>query len=194
MSQDRRVSFDDEPLILVDEQDNVLGHLDKASCHMGDGILHRAFSIFLFDHQGRLLLQKRSAEKPLWGGYWSNTVCSHPRKGETIPEAAARRLEDELGIRAELRFLFRFQYQARFGNIGSENELCSVYVGRYDGSVCPNETEIAAVRWMDPDGLDGWIRTVPDELTPWFRMEWKQMWNEHWDTIKHLTTGGKAEE
>lgn len=189
-----QVSFHDEPLILVDEQDNVRGHLDKAACHVGDGILHRAFSIFLFDGGGRLLLQQRSADKPLWGGYWSNTVCSHPRKGESYETATKRRLADELGIEADLVYLFRFQYHARFRDVGSENELCSVFIGRFDGTVSPNETEIASVRWIQPDELDRWMETAPDELTPWFRMEWERIRTDHWKGVQQVITGDVAEE
>ncbi len=194
MNGHQQVSFHDEPLILVDEQDNVRGHLDKAACHVGDGILHRAFSIFLFDGEGRLLLQQRSADKPLWGGYWSNTVCSHPRKGESYEAATKRRLADELGIEADLVYLFRFQYQARFRDVGSENELCSVFIGRFNGTVLPNSTEIAAVRWIQPDELDRWMETAPDELTPWFRMEWDRIRNNHWQAVQHVITGDAAEE
>lgn len=192
MNDHRQVSFHDEPLILVDEQDNIRGHLDKAACHEGEGILHRAFSIFLFDENGRLLLQQRSADKPLWGGYWSNTVCSHPRKGESYETATKRRLADELGIQADLVYLFRFQYQATFRDVGSENEVCSVFIGRFNGPLNANETEVSAVRWMDPDELDEWIRMEPDELTPWFRMEWERIRSEHWETVRRVMENGVA--
>ncbi len=180
------VSFQDEPLILVNEQNEVIGHLDKAACHTGDGILHRAFSIFLFDREGRLLLQQRSPGKHLWGGFWSNTVCSHPRKGEDEQTATARRLADELHTTADLTFLFRFQYQARFGNLGAEHELCSVYAGRLDAPFRPNPTEIAGVRWIAPDDLDRWVRTNPAELTPWFQAEWARIRAEHMHTIRNI--------
>ena len=91
------VSDDAELLILVDSQDQALGHLDKAACHDGSGILHRAFSLFIFNSQGQLLLQQRAANKRLWGGYWSNSCCSHPRKAETMQQAVSRRCEQELG-------------------------------------------------------------------------------------------------
>jgi len=180
------VSFDDEPLILVDEQNRVKGYLDKAACHVGDGILHRAFSIFLFDRQGRLLMQKRADSKLLWGGYWSNTVCSHPRKGEDEATATARRLADELHTAADLTYLFRFQYQARFGDVGSENELCAVYAGLLQEPYAPNPTEIAATRLVEPAELDRWLEDHPEELTPWFRMEWQRIRADHWQTVLEM--------
>ena len=90
----RVVSSEAEELILVDEQDNETGYLSKAACHDGDGVLHRAFSVFLFNDRGELLLQQRSPSKRLWGGYWSNSCCSHPRRGESIQVATRRRLRD----------------------------------------------------------------------------------------------------
>ena len=87
-----KVSFDDEPLILVDENDREIGYRSKVDCHTGHGTLHRAFSIFLFDNRGRVLLQQRAAGKPLWPLYWSNSCCSHPRRGESMQQALHRRL------------------------------------------------------------------------------------------------------
>ena len=127
---DRIVSFDDEPLVLVDEQDREIGFMDKASAHLGRGTLHRAFSLFIFNAGGELLLQQRAAGKRLWPGFWSNTCCSHPRRGETLDSAIHRRLDEELGLKTALRFLFKFQYQAQFDADGAEHELCSVYAGR----------------------------------------------------------------
>lgn len=186
MNVSKVVSFQDEPLILVNEQNVVVGHLDKAACHAGDGILHRAFSIFLFDGEGRLLLQQRSPEKQLWGGYWSNTVCSHPRKGESEQTATARRLADELHTTAALTFLFRFQYHARFGDAGAEHELCAVYAGRFREPFTPNPTEIEAVRWISPEDLDRWMAASPGELTPWFQAEWARIRAEHWDKVQGI--------
>ena len=108
------VSFDNEALIIVDAQDRILGHGTKAELHQGAGTLHRAFSIFLFNDAGDVLLQQRSADKPLWPGYWSNTCCSHPRRGESYGIATRRRLMEELGVEAPLWFTHRFRYQAQF--------------------------------------------------------------------------------
>ena len=120
------VSFDDEPLILVDADDAVVGHADKARCHDGAGLLHRAFSVFLFDAHGALLTQQRSANKRLWPGYWSNSCCSHPRRGESLEQAALRRTAEELGLQVTLQRVYKFTYQAGFGSLGCEHEMCTV--------------------------------------------------------------------
>lgn len=159
-------------LILVDGEDNIKGYLDKAECHRGQGILHRAFSIFIFNSSGQLLIQRRSAAKPLWPLFWSNSVCSHPRKGEEYLEAAARRLKEEIGIETSLRFLFQFQYQASYGVVGSENELCSVFIGQSDGPVIVDPGEIAGWRFISQGELDEELRVRPQDYTPWFKMEW----------------------
>lgn len=177
------VSFDDERLIIVDENDQVLGYKTKAESHQGAGILHRAFSIFIFDSRGRLLVQKRSGQKQLWPLYWSNSCCSHPRKGEIIEEAAQRRLKEELGIETPLKFLYKFQYSAAYENIGSENEMCSVLVGKSSDSVSPNEHEIAEWKFVDVDELDRDMRENPDHYTPWFKMEWERIKKEHWQEV-----------
>ena len=169
------VSFEDEELILVDEDDTVIGHLDKGACHDGDGVLHRAFSIFIFSDTGKLLLQQRSPEKRLWPGFWSNSCCSHPRRGEDMGAALERRLDDELGMRSELHFLYKFSYHARFGDVGSEREVCSVYAGRSTDEVRPNAHEIAAWRWISAADLDREMRARPEDFTPWFLQEWQEV-------------------
>ena len=172
------VSADDEPLILVDAQDRPLGHLDKRRCHDGAGRLHRAFSVFLFNPDGELLLQQRAAGKRLWPLYWSNTCCSHPRRGESTPTAAGRRLQ-ELGLSAPLRFAFKFQYQARFRDLGSEHELCWVFLGRCDGEPAPHPEEVADWRWVSPSALDRELAAEEGSYTPWLRMEWQRLRSEH---------------
>ena len=169
------VSFDSEPLIVVDQHDQVLGHDSKAALHQGSGTLHRAFSIFLFNPQGEVLLQQRSDQKALWPAFWSNTCCSHPRRGETYEIATQRRLEEELGVSAELAFTHRFQYQAQYDAAGAEHELCSVYVGCIDGDPNPNPSEVADWRWIAPCALDQWLSEHPETLTPWFKLEWEAL-------------------
>ncbi len=178
MNNHRVVSFDNELLILVDENDKEIGYMSKIDCHRGEGILHRAFSIFIFNKRGDLLIQKRSGEKALWGGYWSNSVCSHPRKGESYGESTARRLHDELGISTEPVFKFRFQYQAKFRNIGSENELCSVYTATHNGPFHVNPTEISEIKFISPEELDREMTQSPDQFTPWFKLEWEKLREE----------------
>jgi len=173
------VSSDAEELILVDEDDMETGFLSKAECHNGTGTLHRAFSLFLFNEAGELLLQQRSESKRLWPGYWSNTCCSHPRKGESMPVATRRRLRDELNIESPLEFIYKFSYQAEFGRSGSENELCHVYLGRSNDAVAPNEHEISAIRYIAADALLREFDSSPEQFTPWFKMEWLALADEH---------------
>lgn len=169
------VSDEREELILVNLQDEVQGFLSKAACHDGEGILHRAFSIFVFDEKQRLLLQQRSPEKRLWGGYWSNSCCSHPRRGEIPEEALHRRLKEELGLDTKLEFLFKFSYHAAFGDMGSEREVCSVWAGISSAKPRPNTAEISAWRWISAEELDTEISQKPEEFTPWFLQEWPRV-------------------
>lgn len=178
---------DTEQLILVDTDDRETGYLGKTECHDGDGILHRAFSLFLFDERGELLLQRRSAEKRLWPMYWSNTCCSHPRRGESMQVATSRRLEEELNAKAALEFVYKFEYQASFGDEGSENELCWVFLGRLDGVVRANEAEIAKLRFVSPGELEREIDTMPEQFTPWFKMEWQRLNDEFSERLAKYT-------
>ncbi len=178
------VSSDSEELILVDEHDNELGFLSKQQCHDGDGILHRAFSLFVFNAMGELLLQKRSADKRLWPLFWSNSCCSHPRKGESMDVATRRRLQEELDVQADLEFVYKFSYRAQFGEHGSENELCSVYLGRTDQTHSANANEIAEARFVSIDVLSNELRTNSEEFTPWFKMEWERLSGEFAETLK----------
>ena len=172
---DKVVSFESEQLILVNEADEPIGHASKAGCHDGDGVLHRAFSLFVFNPDGQLLLQRRSDQKRLWPGYWSNSCCSHPRAGEEMAEATHRRLEQELGVRAELEYLYKFQYQANFRDLGAEHELCWVYLGRTRDPVKVNRNEISEWRYVSPHALSETIDRQPERYTPWFKMEWTRI-------------------
>ena len=141
---DRVVSSDDELLILVDGDDRQIGFLAKADAHLGRGTLHRAFSLFVFNPAGELLVQQRAEGKRLWPGYWSNTCCSHPRHREAMDSAVRRRLKEELGLNADLEFLFKFQYRAQYDAQGAEHELCWVYAGRSAEVPRANVHEVAA--------------------------------------------------
>lgn len=180
------VSFNDEPLVLVDEQDREIGFLDKATAHQGQGVLHRAFSLLVFNRQGELLLQQRAAGKRLWPGYWSNTCCSHPRRGETLEVAIERRLSEELGMRCDLRFLFKFQYQAQFDDQGAEHELCWVYAGHSDDVPVLNLNEVSALRYIAPDALDAEMAARPQTFTPWFKSEWQRLRRDHAEVFAPL--------
>lgn len=169
------VSSESEELILVDSGDQEIGFSPKADCHDRDGILHRAFSVFVFNSQGEVLLQQRAAGKRLWPLYWSNSCCSHPRRGESMSEALQRRLQQELRINCDADFLFKFEYQASFGSLGSEHELCSVYAGISDDAVQANATEVNDCRFVSPGALERELKDFPERFTPWFKLEWPRV-------------------
>ena len=173
------VSSDDEQLILVDRDDREIGFMAKADAHLGRGVLHRGFSLFVFNPAGELLLQQRASGKRLWPGYWSNTCCSHPRRGETMDSAICRRLREELGLTAELEFLFKFAYQTQYDAEGAEHELCWVYAGRSAARPRANVHEIAALRYVTPRALQAEIARAPETFTPWFKLEWARVVHAH---------------
>ena len=177
---------DAEPLILVDESDREVGHMSKAQCHAGRGILHRAFSLLIFNDEGSLLLQQRAHGKRLWPLYWSNSCCSHPRRSESMEGAIHRRLYEELGIRCALQFLFKFQYQAQYGAQGAEHELCSVFIGRHGGRVRADRNEILSWRWVSPQALQSEIGRGSASFTPWFLIEWARIWRDHRAELRAL--------
>jgi isopentenyl-diphosphate delta-isomerase len=169
---DEVVSSDHEELILVDANDREIGSRSKEACHDRGGMRHRAFSLFVFNRRGELLLQQRAADKRLWPLYWSNSCCSHPRRGESMDQAVNRRLYQELRIRCDLRYLYKFEYHACFGEAGSEHELCWVYAGHSDARVQVNRNEIADWRFISADDLDAELLARPERFTPWFQLEW----------------------
>lgn len=185
------VSSPGESLILVDEADREVGFASKQRCHEGDGVLHRAFSAFLFNDSGELLLQKRSGMKPLWPLYWSNSCCSHPREGESTEAAVHRRIREELGLVSEPNFLYKFSYHAPYLDLGSERELCWVFAGQHTGEVVIHPEEIAEVRYLSPAALTAEINAEPERFTPWFKMEWERIQRDHLDEILAGLPGGR---
>ena len=167
----------------MDHDDREIGFLSKAESHDGSGVLHRAFSLFLFNADGELLLQQRGSSKRLWPGFWSNSCCSHPRRGESMDVATRRRLRDELNIEAQLEFVYKFSYTAEFGTAGSENELCHVYLGRIADSVRPNDHEIDRIRFVRPEDLTREVEARPAQFTPWSKQEWQTLLREHADKL-----------
>lgn len=169
------VSSELEPLILVDANDQEVGFLDKSACHDGAGTLHRAFSLFIFNARGELLIHQRASTKRLWPDYWSNSCCSHPRRGESMEQAVERRLEQELGLRTALQYLYKFEYRANYHGVGTEHELCWVYSGHTDTEPVINTTEIRDWRWVSPDVLRDQLARESERFTPWFQMEFKRI-------------------
>ncbi len=186
MANDPIVSSESELLIVVDNDDNILGYETKANCHKEDGLLHRAFSVFLFNKRLETLLQQRSGSKSLWPMFWSNSCCSHPRKGEDAMIAARRRLSEELGVDLPLRPLFTFQYEARYEDRGTEKEICAVYAGLLTSPVGANPTEIHRCEFVDPDELDRSLRRDSSKYTPWLRIEWPRIRQHHWREVSEL--------
>ena len=182
------VSSEEERLILVDSDDHETGTSSKSECHNGAGILHRAFSLFVFNRAGALLIHQRHPAKRLWPGYWSNSCCSHPRAGEDIDAAIHRRLEQELGLSAELEYIYKFEYTARFGDAGTEHELCWVYAGTTAVEPLVNTTEVANWRWIASDALDLELAQAPQRFTPWFKLEWQALRNTHRTRLESIVS------
>jgi isopentenyl-diphosphate delta-isomerase len=157
-----------ERVILVDEQDRELGAAEKLAAHVA-GRLHRAFSIFVFNSAGQLLLQRRAKAKYHSGGLWSNTCCGHPRPGEATPDAARRRLREEMNFDCELRAAFEFLYRAEFANELIEHEYDHVFVGEFDGAFVAEASEVEDWKWTTPDELRRDMRARPNDYTYWLR-------------------------
>lgn len=167
----RTDAITEEQVLLVNERDEALGIMGKLEAHQV-GALHRAFSVFLFDDRGRLLMQRRAPGKYHSAGLWTNTCCSHPRPSESIPEAAQRRLMEEMGIEAALVPQFSFIYRAAFDNGLQEHELDHVLVGTYSGEASPNPGEADAWEYVHPDALEADMNAHPERYTVWLRSCW----------------------
>lgn len=165
-----------ESVVLVDEKNRAVGTMDKLQAHV-EGRLHRAFSVFLIDDTGRLLLQQRAASKYHSAGLWTNACCSHPRLGESIAEAAARRLGEEMGIVTALREGFSFIYRAELTNGLIEHELDHVLFGVWNGPATPNPDEVSDWRYMSIESLDLDLQQYPERYTAWLRACWEQVLN-----------------
>jgi len=155
-----------EFLILVDEHDKPWGKLEKDQVHQL-GLLHRAFSVFIFNTKGELLLQQRAEGKYHSAGLWTNTCCSHPRFGEDLKEAVARRLEEEMGLTCETKFIFSFIYKSKFENGLTEHEFDHVYYGVTDDKPQPNPSEVSHWKYMTLDALEKDISSNPASYTVW---------------------------
>ena len=159
----------EERVILVDESDREIGSEDKLEAHR-QGKLHRAFSIFVFNPDGQILLQKRSTKKYHSDGLWTNTCCSHPRPGEPIDEEVQRKLKQEMGFQCDLQWIFNFTYKVQFKNSLIEHELDHVFIGRYDGSPQPNPDEVDDWKWMDLEALINDVKVNPEIYSYWLKI------------------------
>lgn len=167
----------EEQVVLITPNDEVLGLMDKQKAHI-EGVLHRAFSVFLFNDKGEMLLQRRAATKYHSPNRWTNAVCSHPREGETYYQAAKRRLMEELGIEANISEKFHFIYKADVGQGLWEHELDYVFVGNYIGDFQLNAEEVSEVRYISMQDLEKEITENPDDFTEWFKIILKEYKNK----------------
>jgi isopentenyl-diphosphate delta-isomerase len=160
-----------DSVLLVDENDRPLGWAPKLEAHLDGGRLHRAFSVFVFDAAGRMLLQRRAAGKYHFGGLWTNACCSHPGDGRTVAEFARDRLRHEFGFDVPLEELFSFVYRAHDPASGlTEHEFDHVLVGRFDGEPAPNPEEIESWEWVHRATLLRDVEQSPGRYTPWFKI------------------------
>ena len=158
-----------EKVILVDKHDQALGEMEKMEAHE-KGLLHRAFSVFLFNERNELLLQKRAKSKYHSGGLWTNTCCSHPRSGETVLEAGHRRLQEELGISADLISQFSFIYKATLDNDLIEHELDHILIGKYEADPTPNPEEVEDWKYISIKAIEEDLNLNSDHYTIWFKV------------------------
>lgn len=159
----------EEQLILVDENDNPIGVAEKLEAHQ-KGLLHRAFSVFIFNSKNQLLLQQRALEKYHSGGLWTNTCCSHPLVGETTEHAIQRKLMQEMGMKCKSDFAFQFIYKVQFDNSLFEHELDHVYIGYSDEEPIPNPDEVMNWKYASISEIENLLKIHPSAFTEWFKI------------------------
>lgn len=171
-------------VILVNERDEPVGVMNKMEAHQ-KGRLHRAFSVFIFDSKGRMLLQQRAAEKYHGALLWTNACCSHPHPGEEIKTAAQRRLQEEMGFSTALTEIFSFTYHAQVENNLTEHEFDHVFAGEYEGAIKANKNEVAAYRYEEMEQIKKDLQQYPEQFTAWFKIAfpkieawWRQRYNQ----------------
>lgn len=168
--------IDEAQVILVDANDEETGTMGKQEAHV-KGVLHRAISVFVFDSQGRLLLQQRAESKYHTPGLWTNTCCSHPTPGEEPLAAAHRRLAEEMGVEADLKFAFSFKYRAVFDNGLVEHEWDHVFIGRSDAKPKLNYDEVRSHRWCSRQMISDEINENPESFTAWFKLTYQRVFD-----------------
>lgn len=158
-----------ELLVLVDENDQEIGRMEKMEVHQ-KGLLHRAFSILIFNSKNEILLQQRALDKYHSGGLWTNTCCSHPRINETTLQAANRRLQEEMGFTTELKEEFSFIYRAELDGNMIEHELDHVFFGTFEGDIHFNKEEVNDFKWVSMPDLMNDVEKSPSSYTEWFKI------------------------
>ncbi|MDO6676075.1 isopentenyl-diphosphate Delta-isomerase [Tenacibaculum sp. 1_MG-2023] len=166
-----------EQVILVDQQDNPIGLMEKIEAHE-KALLHRAFSVFVFNDKNELMLQQRAAEKYHSPLLWTNTCCSHQRDGESNIEAGKRRLQEEMGFSCELEEVFSFIYKAPFDNGLTEHEYDHVMIGRFNDEPIVNSEEVASYKWMPLVEVKNDIENHPERYTAWFKIIFKESYDK----------------
>jgi isopentenyl-diphosphate Delta-isomerase len=168
--------MENEFVILVDELDNPSGLMEKMQAHR-EAVLHRAFSVFLFNQQSELMLQQRALSKYHSPGLWTNTCCSHPRQGETVKQAADRRLMEEMGLKADMNQVFWFIYKADVGQGLTEHELDHVLIGYTDNEPVINPDEVETWKFESLDAIKKGMKQQPEQYTVWFRIIFDRVCN-----------------
>lgn len=158
-----------ENVILVNENDEQIGLMEKLEAHE-KGLLHRAFSVFVFNSNNELLIHQRALSKYHSPGLWTNTCCSHQRENETTLQAAHRRLQEEMGFDCNLTELFSFTYKAEFSNGLTEHEFDHVLVGTCNTLPQPNSSEVADFKWLSLEAVKQAINENPNQYTEWFKI------------------------
>lgn len=158
-----------EILILVNEEDNIIGTEEKLKAHI-DGLLHRAFSVMIFNNKGQLLIQKRAKNKYHSAGLWANSCCGHPRLGEDNTEAAQRRLQEELGFSCDLVKISELKYSLKLQNGLYEKEYTHIFAGTYEGNIEPNPDEVSEIKWESLGKLQKKSALMPKRYAPWFNL------------------------
>jgi isopentenyl-diphosphate delta-isomerase len=163
-------------VILVNEFDQPLGVLEKLEAHQ-KGLLHRAFSIFIFNDENELMLQRRAFDKYHSGGLWTNTCCSHPDPNETVEVACHRRLKEEMGFDTALEFVTSFIYKAELDQQLTEHEFDHVYIGKYNDRPVINESEVSEWKFVNLTDLENDMTMNPDHYTVWFKIIFSKVKN-----------------
>jgi isopentenyl-diphosphate Delta-isomerase len=169
--------MENDKVILVNEHDDMVGIMDKMEAHK-QGLLHRAFSIFIFNTKGEMLLQQRAVSKYHSGGLWTNACCSHPMPGEKTEDAAQRRLMEELGFETPVEKIFDFVYKARFDNGLTEHEFDHVFAGEYEGKLNINPEEVNDYCYKEISEIKNTLQTHPQKYTAWFHLAFPKI--EEW--------------